>query len=76
MTARSRRLPLIRVKRAFGPVVEGDAAVSTEGRAGDINDMILISPEPEGAGYQLDHVLGALALRVSSTGWTWWGWTS
>lgn len=40
------------------------AAVSTEGRAGDINDMVLISPEPEGAGYQLDHVLSALALRV------------
>jgi len=40
------------------------AAVSTEGRPGDINDMILISPEPEGAGYLLEHVLAPLALRV------------
>lgn len=40
------------------------AAVSTEGRPGDINDMILISPEPEGAGYLLEHVLTPLALRV------------
>lgn len=40
------------------------AAVSTEGRAGDINDMILVSPEPEGAGYQFDHVAGALATRI------------
>ncbi|MGH8616418.1 MAG: aconitase X swivel domain-containing protein [Burkholderiales bacterium] len=31
MTARPRPLPMIRVKRAFGPVVEGVAAVSTEG---------------------------------------------
>lgn len=31
MTVPTRRLPLIRVKRAFGPVVEGEAAVSTEG---------------------------------------------
>jgi len=40
------------------------AAVSTEGRPGDINDLILVSPEPEGAGYLLDHVLAPLALRV------------
>ena len=40
------------------------AAVSTEGRPGDINDLILISPLPEGSGYVLDHVLAPLALRV------------
>lgn len=40
------------------------AAVSTEGRPSDINDMILISPLPEGSGYVLDHVLAPLALRV------------
>ena len=31
MTVHPRRLPLIRVKRAYGTVVEGEAAVSTEG---------------------------------------------
>jgi dienelactone hydrolase len=40
------------------------AAVSTEGRASDVNALVLVSPMPEGSGYVLDHVLAPLALRV------------
>jgi hypothetical protein len=40
------------------------AAVSTEGRAGDLNALVLISPFPEGYGYVFGHVLASLAPRV------------
>lgn len=40
------------------------AAVSTEGRAGDLGAMAMISPQPEGSGYALSRVLPPLALRV------------
>jgi pimeloyl-ACP methyl ester carboxylesterase len=40
------------------------AAVSTEGRASDLNALVLISPFPQGSGYVLGHVLASLAPRV------------
>ncbi len=40
------------------------AAVTTEGRPGDLNALVLISPMPEGFGYVLGHVLSSLAPRV------------
>ena len=40
------------------------AAITIEGRAADLNALALISPNPEGFGYVLGHVLGSLAPRV------------
>jgi pimeloyl-ACP methyl ester carboxylesterase len=40
------------------------AAISTEGRASDLNALVLLSPLPEGSGYVLGHVLASLAPRV------------
>jgi len=40
------------------------AAVSTEGRASDLNALVLISPYPEGSGYVLSHIIPSLAPRV------------
>ncbi len=40
------------------------AAVSTEGRAGDLAALALISPQTEGAGYVFSRVVPPLALRV------------
>ena len=40
------------------------AAVSTEGRASDLNALVLISPFPEGFGYVFGHVLASLAPRI------------
>jgi hypothetical protein len=40
------------------------AAVSTEGRASDLNALVLISPFPEGSGYVFGHVLASLAPRI------------
>jgi dienelactone hydrolase len=40
------------------------AAVSTEGRASDLNALVLLSPFSEGSGYILGHVLASLAPRV------------
>jgi Serine aminopeptidase, S33 len=40
------------------------AAASTEGRASDLNALVLVSPYPQGAGYVLSHVLASLAPRV------------
>ena len=39
------------------------AAASTEGRASDLNAMVLISPYPQGSGYVLSHALASLAPR-------------
>jgi pimeloyl-ACP methyl ester carboxylesterase len=40
------------------------AAASTEGRASDLNALILVSPYPQGAGYVLSHVIASLAPRI------------
>lgn len=40
------------------------AAVSTEGRAGDLAALALISPQAEGSGYALSRVAAPVALRV------------
>ena len=40
------------------------AAVSTEGRPGDLNALVLISPYPAGFGYVLGHILPSLAPRI------------
>lgn len=40
------------------------AAVSTEGRAGDLAALALVSPRPEGSGYVLSRVAPPVALRV------------
>ena len=40
------------------------AAVSTEGRASDLNALVLISPYPEGSGYVLSHIIPSLAPRI------------
>ena len=40
------------------------AAISTEGRASDLNALVLISPYPSGSGYVLAHILPSLAPRI------------
>jgi hypothetical protein len=40
------------------------AAVTIEGRPSDLNALVMISPNPEGFGYVLGHVVGSLASRV------------
>jgi dienelactone hydrolase len=40
------------------------AAVSTEGRASDLNALMLVSPYPEGSGYVLSHIIPSLAPRI------------
>ena len=40
------------------------AAISTEGRASDLNALVLISPYPEGSGYVLSHIIPSLAPRI------------
>ncbi|MDG3007678.1 alpha/beta hydrolase [Paludisphaera mucosa] len=40
------------------------AAVSTEGRAGDLAALVLVSPQPEGSGYALTRIAPPVALRV------------
>jgi dienelactone hydrolase len=40
------------------------AAITTEGRASDLNALVLISPKPEGFGYVLGHLVASLAPRV------------
>jgi hypothetical protein len=40
------------------------AAVTIEGRPGDLSALALISPNPEGFGYVLGHVVASLAPRV------------
>jgi pimeloyl-ACP methyl ester carboxylesterase len=40
------------------------AAIYTEGRATDLNAIVLISPFPDGSGYVLSHVLASLAPRI------------
>ncbi|MGC8640720.1 MAG: alpha/beta hydrolase, partial [Isosphaeraceae bacterium] len=40
------------------------AAASTEGRASDLNALVLISPYPQGSGYVLSQLLASLAPRV------------
>jgi acetyl esterase/lipase len=43
---------------------QAGAAISTEGRATDLNAIVLISPFPDGSGYVLNHVLASLAPRI------------
>jgi pimeloyl-ACP methyl ester carboxylesterase len=40
------------------------AAVTTEGHPSDLSALVLISPMPEGSGYQLRHVTPSLATRI------------
>ncbi len=40
------------------------AAVTIEGRPGDLSALVLMSPNPEGFGYKLGHVVASLAPRV------------
>ena len=40
------------------------AAVTTEGRPSDLSALVLISPQPEGFGYVLGHIVASLAPRV------------
>jgi hypothetical protein len=40
------------------------AAVTIEGRPSDLNALVLISPNPDGFGYVLGHVVASLAGRV------------
>lgn len=40
------------------------AAASTEGRASDLNALVLLSPYPQGSGYVLSQVLASLAPRI------------
>jgi alpha-beta hydrolase superfamily lysophospholipase len=44
--------------------IQPGAAVTTEGRPGDLNALVLVSPMPEGFGYVLGHVVASLAPRV------------
>lgn len=49
---------------AVGWAYQPGAAISTEGRASDLNALVLLSPLPEGSGYVLGHVLASLAPRI------------
>jgi alpha-beta hydrolase superfamily lysophospholipase len=40
------------------------AAVTTEGRPSDLSALVLLSPMPEGTGYQLRHITPSLATRI------------
>jgi hypothetical protein len=40
------------------------AAITIEGRPSDLNALVLISPNPEGFGYVLGHVVAPLAPRI------------
>ncbi len=40
------------------------AAVTTEGHPSDLSALVLISPMPDGMGYQLRHVIPSLATRI------------
>jgi alpha-beta hydrolase superfamily lysophospholipase len=44
--------------------IQPGAAVTTEGRASDLNALVLVSPMPEGFGYVLGHIAASLAPRV------------
>jgi hypothetical protein len=45
-------------------VFQPGAAVTIQGRPSDLNALAMISPNPEGFGYVLGHVVGSLASRV------------
>jgi alpha-beta hydrolase superfamily lysophospholipase len=40
------------------------AAVASEGRASDLNALVLVSPFPDGSGYVLSHLITSLAPRI------------
>ncbi len=44
--------------------VQPGAAVTSEGRSSDVNALVLLSPRPEGFGFVLGHLVGALTPRV------------